>query len=74
VTAQAAITPGRARAVSLSRPRGRSEALARVLHQAALVAPLDLDVLITGPSGTGKTALARAIVANSKRATAAFVH
>jgi transcriptional regulator with GAF, ATPase, and Fis domain len=52
---------------------GRSEALAHVLQQAALVAPLDLDVLITGPSGTGKTALARAIVANSKRAAQPFV-
>ncbi len=52
---------------------GRSEALAHVLHQAALVAPLDLDVLITGPSGTGKTALASAIVANSKRAGQPFV-
>src|SRR5512140_854857 len=44
---------------------GRSEALARVLQQASLVAPLDVDVLITGPAGTGKTALARAIVENS---------
>jgi len=52
---------------------GRSEALAQVLQQAALVAPLDLDILMTGPSGTGKTALARAIVANGKRANAPFV-
>jgi Nif-specific regulatory protein len=52
---------------------GRSEALAHVLQQAALVAPLDLDVLITGPSGTGKTALASAIVANSKRTGQPFV-
>jgi Nif-specific regulatory protein len=52
---------------------GRSEALAQVLHQAALVAPLDLDILITGPSGTGKTALARSIVVNSKRAAAPLV-
>jgi Nif-specific regulatory protein len=52
---------------------GRSEALAQVLHQAALVAPLDLDILITGPSGTGKSALARNIVANSKRAAAPLI-
>jgi Nif-specific regulatory protein len=52
---------------------GRSEALAQVLQQAALVAPLDLDILITGPSGTGKTVLARSIVANSKRASGPLV-
>ena len=37
---------------------GRSKSLAQVLQQAALVAPLDVDVLITGPSGTGKSAVA----------------
>jgi Nif-specific regulatory protein len=52
---------------------GRSRALAHVLQQSSLVAPLDVDVLITGPSGTGKTALARAIAANSPRARGPFV-
>ncbi len=37
-----------------------ARALARALQAASLVAPLDVDVLITGPSGTG-TAIARAI-------------
>jgi len=52
---------------------GRSRALAHVLQQASLVAPLDVDVLITGPSGTGKSALARAIANNSRRARGPFV-
>ncbi len=38
---------------------GRSAALAAVLKQVALVAPLDVAVLLTGESGTGKTQLAR---------------
>ena len=52
---------------------GRSESLARVLEQAALIAPLEIDVLLTGPSGTGKTALARLVAANSPRAGAPFI-
>src|SRR5262249_32145242 len=52
---------------------GRSSALERVLQAASLVAPLDIDVLITGPVGTGKTALARAIANNGPRASRPFV-
>ena len=40
---------------------GRSRALAETLEQARLVAPLDVNVLLTGESGTGKTQLARVI-------------
>ena len=47
---------------------GRSTALADLFRQVALVAPLDVTVLLTGPSGVGKTALARAIHVNSPRA------
>jgi DNA-binding NtrC family response regulator len=52
---------------------GRSRALARVLTEAASMAPLDIGVLVTGPTGTGKSALARTIHENSGRAGGPFV-
>jgi Nif-specific regulatory protein len=52
---------------------GRSEALAQVLRQVALVAPLDVNVLLTGESGTGKSQVARLIHENSPRAAHPFI-
>ncbi len=49
---------------------GRSQGMADLLKSLAGVAPLDgVNILLTGESGTGKTAVARTIVANSPRAT-----
>ncbi len=52
---------------------GHSAALAEVLRNIALVAPLDVDVLLTGETGTGKSEVARAIHTNSARRAGPFV-
>jgi Nif-specific regulatory protein len=52
---------------------GRSRPLAIALEQAMLAAPLDVNVLLTGQSGTGKSQIARAIHDNSPRAAGPFV-
>jgi Nif-specific regulatory protein len=52
---------------------GRSAALSRVFAQLEPYAPLDVTLLITGASGTGKTQIARAIHDNSPRRSGPFV-
>ncbi|MGH7804752.1 MAG: sigma 54-interacting transcriptional regulator, partial [Candidatus Binatia bacterium] len=52
---------------------GESEALAAILKQVALVAPLDVSVLLTGDSGAGKSQIARVIHDSGPRRAAPFV-
>src|SRR5512146_2971030 len=52
---------------------GASEELRKVLRAVAKVAPSEASVLVTGPSGTGKELIARAIHANSPRRDRPFV-
>ena len=52
---------------------GRSEAIARVFRDIKAAAPRKIAILLTGPSGTGKTQLARIIHANSPRSARPFV-
>ena len=47
---------------------GRSPALAALLREVSLVAPLDVTVLLTGESGTGKSQIARIIHTSGARA------
>lgn len=52
---------------------GRSPALTRLLEQLASVSPLDVTVLLSGHSGTGKSLVARVIHENSARRSGRFV-
>ncbi len=59
--------------LSLNDVVGKSAALAAVLREVDLVAPLDVAVLVTGETGTGKTQLARVIHENGPRRGRPFV-
>jgi Nif-specific regulatory protein len=52
---------------------GRSRILAEIFKQIESTARFEVSVLLTGPSGTGKTAIAKAIHDNSPRADKPFV-
>jgi DNA-binding NtrC family response regulator len=52
---------------------GKSRALAEVLRQIVVAAPVPIAVLVTGESGTGKTAIARALHQASPRGRGPFV-
>jgi DNA-binding NtrC family response regulator len=77
---QLALSAARGTAETLSRPPlagsilYRSRAMSDVMTKVRKIAAANVPVLITGESGTGKGALARAIAAASGRAQEAFIH
>ncbi|HEX7843619.1 MAG TPA: sigma 54-interacting transcriptional regulator, partial [Kofleriaceae bacterium] len=58
---------------AFSAVRGRSQVMADVVERLRLAAPLDVHVLLTGPSGVGKTLLANAVHLASRRRGGPFV-
>jgi Nif-specific regulatory protein len=61
------------RRLSVAGMAGTSRALAEVFRQILVAAPVPVAVLITGESGTGKTAVARALHDSSPRGPKPFV-
>lgn len=59
---------------NLSNIVGESPALISKLREAMSIADLDVTVLLTGETGTGKSALAKAIHKNSLRKDKPFIH
>jgi Nif-specific regulatory protein len=53
--------------------RGKSQAMADIVERLRLAAPLDVHVLLTGPSGVGKTLLANAVHLASRRRNGPYV-
>jgi Nif-specific regulatory protein len=53
--------------------RGKSPAMADIVERLRLAGPLDVHVLLTGPSGVGKTLLANAVHLASRRRNGPFV-
>jgi Nif-specific regulatory protein len=66
-------TQGARKRLKLGEVIGRSAVLADVLTQMEGVSRFDVSVLLTGPSGTGKTSLARVIHENSARVKGPFL-
>jgi Nif-specific regulatory protein len=58
---------------AFSAVRGRSAVMRDLVDRLRMAAPLDIHVLLTGPSGAGKTLLANAIHRASRRVSARFV-
>ena len=71
--AQAAPPGGKTTDDPFSAIRGKSQAMGEVVDRLRLAAPLDVHVLLTGPSGVGKTLLANAIHLASRRRSGPFV-
>ncbi len=65
---QDATAPFRSRLRGCECVIGRSPALASLLRDVASIAPLDVNVLLTGESGTGKSQIARVIHESGRRA------
>ncbi|MFT5153452.1 MAG: Nif-specific regulatory protein [Planctomycetota bacterium] len=61
------------RTLQLHGLEGRSPALASLLKNIALVSPLDVSVLLTGESGTGKSCVAKMIHQNGPRKLQPFI-
>ena len=68
-----AVVPPATRRLLRSGIVGDSPALAGVLRQAELAARLNIGVLITGPTGTGKSQIARVIHDNGPRSSRPFL-